>query len=56
MSLVNTKQLDDMAKQIEQIPDCRALEELIVKLEEMIKAQLEAMLQQIADLARCYSF
>lgn len=51
MSLVNTKQLDDMAKQIEQIPDCRALEELIVKLEEMIKAQLEAMLQQIADLA-----
>ena len=51
MSVVNTKQLDDMAKQIEQIPDCRALEELIVKLEKVIKDQLEAMLKQIADLA-----
>lgn len=51
MALVNTKQLDDMAKQIEQIPDCRALEELIVKITDMIKEQLEAMLQQIADLA-----
>jgi hypothetical protein len=51
-SYVNTDWVNTVTKQIDQIPDCAALAELIQKVEAVIKAQLEAMLQQIADLAK----
>jgi CTP synthase (UTP-ammonia lyase) len=47
---VNTQWVETVTNEIDQIPDCRALEALIKKVEEMIKAQLEALLQQMADL------
>jgi CTP synthase (UTP-ammonia lyase) len=50
LGYVNTDWVKTVTNEIDQIPDCRALEELIKKVEEMIKAQLEALLQQMADL------
>ena len=50
-SYVSTEWVKTVTKEIDQIPDCKALEELIKQIESMIKQQLEAMLQQIADLA-----
>jgi len=47
---VNTEWVKTVTNEIEQIPDCRALEQLIKKVEEMIRGQLEALLQQMADL------
>jgi hypothetical protein len=44
-------QINKLADKIEQIPDCKALEELIKGLTEMIQAQLTAMLEELARQA-----
>ena len=44
-------QINKLADKIAEIPDCRALEELIKGITDMIKAQLEAMLEELARQA-----
>lgn len=50
VSSINTDWVNTITEQIDQIPDCRALEKLIKIVTDYIKDQLEALLQQIADL------
>lgn len=47
----SVKQIENLADKIKEIPDCRALEELIKGITDMIKAQLEAMLEELARQA-----
>jgi hypothetical protein len=47
----SVKQIENLADKIKEIPDCKALEELIKGITDMIKAQLEAMLEELARQA-----
>ncbi len=51
MAKINTKEIDDLARKIEEIPDCRELEKVMAELTKMIKDKLTAMLEEMARLA-----
>jgi hypothetical protein len=50
LGYVNTEWVKTVTKEIDQIPDCDALAELIKAVEKMIKEQLEALLEEMAKL------
>ena len=51
MAFINTTEMDNIARKIEQIPDCRELEKVMAELTKMIKDKLTAMLEEMARLA-----
>ena len=51
MAKINTKEIDDLARKIEEIPDCRELEKVMAELTKMIKDKLTTMLEEMARLA-----
>lgn len=51
MAYINTTEMDNIARKIEQIPDCRELEKVMAELTKMIKDKLTAMLEEMARLA-----
>lgn len=49
-SYINTEWANTIAEEIDAIPDCRALQELIKKLEKMIQKQLDELIAQAEAL------
>ncbi len=51
MALVNTVWIDNLTAQVNAVPDCAALEQLVGAIQSVMEAQIQAAVDQIAALA-----